>query len=469
MQVGKQPVRALWSVTKELGHGAHGKVESMTTLDAPHYICARKTFFPHWCKSAGQACCAVGEYQLAKHLSHPNLLPLLGVEVDCTVQSPRLALFFPLMEMSFENLLRSRQEAITIQHVAFWIYQLLCGLQYMHSAGVVHRDIKPANLLVNSNCDLCISDFGLSRWMIDATTRVTSPVCGLTKTTSVAARSATTFAWKASGSLSHAELFMSRIIGSRESKACTPQKLDLPLYAPPSSPVCPLTGHVSTRWYRAPEVILNEPYGAPMDLWSAGVCLGEMLRFLPVREGVKGGSLWMFPGSSCLPMSAETSNSKNKNMSKSISSCHGTSDQLSLLMEQCGDFTFEYIRTMSAHSQARLASLSPRPQRVDFAKVFQQRVDVACINNRPGECALDQAVDLLDHLLQMDPARRLTATQALHHPFLSSFRHTESEGLYVPRCTSSSACDCFRCIEGRNLSLGAQIDLLRRASAGFAQ
>lgn len=33
----------------------------------------------------------------------------------------------------------------------------------MHSAGILHRDLKPRNILVNTNCDLKICDFGLSR------------------------------------------------------------------------------------------------------------------------------------------------------------------------------------------------------------------------------------------------------------------------------------------------------------------
>lgn len=44
-----------------------------------------------------------------------------------------------------------------------FIYQTLCGLKYIHSAGVIHRDLKPGNLLVNADCLLKICDFGLAR------------------------------------------------------------------------------------------------------------------------------------------------------------------------------------------------------------------------------------------------------------------------------------------------------------------
>jgi serine/threonine protein kinase len=47
------------------------------------------------------------------------------------------------------------------------VYQMLRSLKYMHSAGVLHRDLKPSNLLLNSNCDLKVCDFGLARGVND--------------------------------------------------------------------------------------------------------------------------------------------------------------------------------------------------------------------------------------------------------------------------------------------------------------
>ena len=45
----------------------------------------------------------------------------------------------------------------------YFLYQILRGLKYIHSANVLHRDLKPSNLLLNLNCDLKICDFGLAR------------------------------------------------------------------------------------------------------------------------------------------------------------------------------------------------------------------------------------------------------------------------------------------------------------------
>ena len=55
------------------------------------------------------------------------------------------------------------ENSITCDHIRFFIWQLLRGLKYIHSANVVHRDLKPSNLLLNANCELRICDFGLAR------------------------------------------------------------------------------------------------------------------------------------------------------------------------------------------------------------------------------------------------------------------------------------------------------------------
>lgn len=43
------------------------------------------------------------------------------------------------------------------------MYQLLKGLNYLHSANLLHRDLKPSNLLLSPQCHLKICDFGLAR------------------------------------------------------------------------------------------------------------------------------------------------------------------------------------------------------------------------------------------------------------------------------------------------------------------
>ena len=43
------------------------------------------------------------------------------------------------------------------------MFQILKGLDYIHSQGVLHRDMKPQNLLISEKEEIKIADFGLSR------------------------------------------------------------------------------------------------------------------------------------------------------------------------------------------------------------------------------------------------------------------------------------------------------------------
>ena len=46
------------------------------------------------------------------------------------------------------------------------IYDILCGLKYLHASKIIHRDLKPGNVLLNDDCTANICDFGLARSML---------------------------------------------------------------------------------------------------------------------------------------------------------------------------------------------------------------------------------------------------------------------------------------------------------------
>lgn len=103
------------------------------------------------------------EVKILCEMHHENLLaatdiihpPPLDQFVDVLVLSD-------LMESDLHQIIVSPQQ-LTEDHVKVFIYQVLRGLKYLHSAKIIHRDLKPGNLLVNSNCLLKICDFGFAR------------------------------------------------------------------------------------------------------------------------------------------------------------------------------------------------------------------------------------------------------------------------------------------------------------------
>ena len=68
------------------------------------------------------------------------------------------------MESDLKKLLNQSSEIdLSEEHVLMIIYNLLCAIKFMHSANIIHRDLKPANILVDSDCNVKICDFGLAR------------------------------------------------------------------------------------------------------------------------------------------------------------------------------------------------------------------------------------------------------------------------------------------------------------------
>ena len=66
------------------------------------------------------------------------------------------------MESDLHQVIKANSD-LTDDHHRFFLYQMLRGMKFIHSAKVFHRDLKPKNVLANSDCKLKICDFGLAR------------------------------------------------------------------------------------------------------------------------------------------------------------------------------------------------------------------------------------------------------------------------------------------------------------------
>uniref|UniRef100_A0A803W032 mitogen-activated protein kinase n=1 Tax=Ficedula albicollis TaxID=59894 RepID=A0A803W032_FICAL len=139
-----------------------------------------------------------------------------------------------------------------------------------------------------------------------------------------------------------------------------------------------MTGYVATRWYRAPEIMLNwMHYNQTVDIWSVGCIMAELL---------KGKAL--FPGNDYI-------------------------DQLKRIMEVVGTPSSELLKKISSeHARKYIESLPHMPQQ-DLKAVFRG--------------ANPLAVDLLEKMLILDSDKRITASEALAHPYFVQYHDPDDE------------------------------------------
>ncbi|XP_032502054.1 mitogen-activated protein kinase 11 isoform X3 [Phocoena sinus] len=139
-----------------------------------------------------------------------------------------------------------------------------------------------------------------------------------------------------------------------------------------------MTGYVATRWYRAPEIMLNwMHYDQTVDIWSVGCIMAELLQ---------GKAL--FPGNDYI-------------------------DQLKRIMEVVGTPSPEVLAKISSeHARTYIQSLPHMPQK-DLRSIFHG--------------ANPLAVDLLGRMLVLDSDQRVSAAEALAHAYFSQYHDPEDE------------------------------------------
>ena len=154
-------VQANYVPIKPIGKGAYGVVCSARNVDTGEKVAIKK--ITNAFENAIDAKRTLREIKLLRHLHHENVIRI--VDVTAPVVEPEfndVYVMYELMDTDLHQIIRSNQP-LSDDHAQYFVYQLLRGLKYIHSANVLHRDLKPSNLLLNANCDLKICDFGLAR------------------------------------------------------------------------------------------------------------------------------------------------------------------------------------------------------------------------------------------------------------------------------------------------------------------
>uniref|UniRef100_A0A8K9X3U0 Mitogen-activated protein kinase n=1 Tax=Oncorhynchus mykiss TaxID=8022 RepID=A0A8K9X3U0_ONCMY len=146
---------------RPIGYGAFGVVWSVTDPRDGRKVALKK--MPNVFQNLVSCKRVFRELRMLCFFKHDNVLSALDIlqppQIDCFEE---IYVITELMQSDLHKVIVSPQP-LTTDHIKVFLYQILRGLKYLHSAGILHRDIKPGNLLVNSNCLLKICDFGLAR------------------------------------------------------------------------------------------------------------------------------------------------------------------------------------------------------------------------------------------------------------------------------------------------------------------
>lgn len=170
-----------------------------------------------------------------------------------------------------------------------------------------------------------------------------------------------------------------------------------------------LTGHVVTRWYRAPELILLEKdYGPAIDMWSVGCIFAELLGMMKESAPTYLDRKPLFPGKSCFPLSPD------KNVREERGGFpFSKNDQLAVI--------FEVIGSPSEEDKSFVTDTKA----FEYLESFPSRPKVDLNTLYPG--AGEEAVDLLNRILIFNPYFRITVDDALAHPLFKKVRKPEKE------------------------------------------
>ncbi|KAG9147322.1 hypothetical protein Leryth_020575 [Lithospermum erythrorhizon] len=150
-----------YRIEEVIGKGSYGIVCSAYDTHLGEKVAIKKIndIFEH----VSDATRILREIKLLRLLRHPDIVEIKHILLPPSRREFKdIYVVFELMESDLHQVIKANDD-LTPEHYQFFLYQLLRGLKYIHTANVFHRDLKPKNILANADCKLKICDFGLAR------------------------------------------------------------------------------------------------------------------------------------------------------------------------------------------------------------------------------------------------------------------------------------------------------------------
>jgi len=320
------------------------------------------------------------EIRLLRDFCHPHIISLRSLIYPASIETfEDIFMVTDFMDGDLRRRIKSKR-TMEAEQVRSYMAQLLAALAHVHAINGIHRDLKPANILIKSNGLLKLCDFGLAR---------TAFAEQMTKRESRAGT----------------EVDDGEEDGPSQHDSSKPPKLKKQM-----------TTYVVTRWYRPPEVILQEPYSAAIDLWSAGCIFKELIELQPGSKFRTGA---LFPGRHCIPFSFDGDDINRTRH-----------DQLNVIFRTLAPPTKDDFCWASSEAQAEVENLCGGwngLERDERAAQIRGKLSEAVGDAGPVE------IELLSAMLDLNPRRRPLAAQVLMtHGYFAGIPEAERPPLTPP-------------------------------------
>lgn len=369
-----------YEIIKQLGVGSYGMV-----CEARHIASGERVAIKHVTKIFDDIIdCKrlLREIFILRYLNHPNVVRIRDIILPSNLDT--FNELYVVMEHAQSDLKKLVKSTIHLEpdHIQMIVYNILSGLNYIHSTNVLHRDLKPANILVNEDCEVKICDFGLARSVVEEENK---------------------------------EEFM-----DFEDDEPLPQAKPMAKKKESNKPTMlrskgglqtkkELTGHVVTRWYRAPELILLErEYTKAIDVWSMGCVIAELCGMLKENARTFMDRSPLFPGNSCFPLSPDHHTKVRRAGFPS-----SNSDQLNVIFEVIGTPTAEDL--MGITDEKALIYIHSFGER--------EKKSLSLIYPYSHPCL----IQLMEKMILFDSTKRITCQAALADPYFNNIRDANKE------------------------------------------